>query len=190
MASKKTPAEWVEIIKKVRASGKMANTLAKALANRYSYRWQFVDFLGPAGQESAGVVDIVAIRKSGKKPSIAGLKSLDLFDIILIQVKGGSSGMPRDGDVDRLKIVRDQYHANEIVLFEWNKKKDLTRFSVLDGNSDWIEKSPAEIFGKPEKVKKAAASTSSPAKRLGKGAEAAKKAWETRKANMKATASK
>ncbi len=98
--------------------------------------------------------------------------------------------MPKDGDVDRLKIVRDQYHANEIVLFEWNKKKDLTRFSVLDGNSDWIEKSPAEIFGKPEKVKKTAASTSSPAKRLRNGAKAADKAWVTRKANMKATDSK
>ncbi len=189
MVSTKTPEEWVEIIKKVRDSGKMANTLAKALAKRYSYRWQFVDFLGPAGHESAGVVDIVAIRKSGIRPSIAGLKSLDMFDIILIQVKGGSSGMPKNDDVNRLKIVKDQYHADEIVLFEWNKKKDLTRFSVLDESSDWLEKSPAEIFGKPEKVKKADSTTSS-AKLLAKGSDAAKKAWVTRNAKLHGTDSK
>lgn len=175
MASTKTPEEWAEIIKKVRDTGKMANTLAKALAKRYSYRWQFVDFLGPAGHESAGVVDIVAIRKSGKKPTIAGLKSLDLFDIILIQVKGGSAGMPKDDDVKRLKIVKEHHKAREVVLFEWNKKKDLTRFSVLDVGDKWSEKSPAEIFGKPEKVKKSVASTPS-AKSSEKASNASKKA--------------
>ena len=189
MASTKTPEEWVEIIKKVRDTGKMANTLAKALAKRYSYRWQFVDFLGPAGQESAGVVDILAIRKSGKNPTIVGLKALDLFDIILIQVKGGSAGMPKADDVRRLKIVQDHYDAREVVLFEWNKKKDLTRFSVLDESNEWSEKSPAEIFGKPVKIKASDALTSS-AKRLDKGVEAAKKAWVTRKANTKTTDSK
>lgn len=157
MATKKTPAQWAEIIKKVRSTGKMANTLAKALAKRYSYRWQFVDFRGPNGQESAGVVDIVAIRKSGKKPTIEGLKSLDLFDIILIQVKGGSAGKPTDEDLKRLKIVQDQYSAQAIVLFEWGKKKGLTRFSKLDDRDAWLEKTSAELFGKPEKLEKGGA---------------------------------
>lgn len=184
MATKKTPEEWVEIVKKVHDTGKMANTLAKALAKRYSYRWQFVDFLGPAGHESAGVVDIVAIRKSGTKPTIGGLKSLDLFDIILIQVKGGSAGMPKADDVSRLKIVQSHYDAREVVLFEWNKKKDLTRFSVLDEGDEWSEKSPTEIFGKPEKAKKSIPLASSE-KLSDKATKAAKKAWETRRAKQK-----
>jgi hypothetical protein len=183
MASTKTTEEWVEIVKKVRDTGKMANTLAKALAKRYSYRWQFVDFLGPAGHESAGVVDIVAIRKSGKKPTIAGLKSLDLFDIILIQVKGGSAGLPKEKDISRLKIVRDRYHASEIVLFEWNKKKDLTRFSALDKRDHWTKRSPAELFGKPEKVQKNELEMDS-AKIVTKNSDSAKRAWVTRKSKL------
>ena len=188
MASKKTPEEWIEIVKKVRDTGKMANTLMKALAKRYSYRWQFVDFLGPAGQESAGVVDIVAIRKSGKKPTIAGLKSLDLFDIILIQVKGGSAGKPKIDDVSRMKIVQKYYDAREIVLFEWNKKKDLSRFSILITGDEWAEKSPAEIFGKPEKAKKSVTPKSSSIL-SDKASIAAKKAWVTRKSNLELTGS-
>ena len=189
MATKKTPEEWVEIVKKVRDTGKMANTLAKALAKRYSDRWQFVDFLGPAGHESAGVVDIVAIRKSGKKPTIAGLKSLDLFDIILIQVKGGSAEMPKPDDVNRLKLVQEHYDAREIVLFEWNTKKDLTRFSVLNTEDKWSKRTPAEIFGKPEKAKKSVASTPT-AKLSDKPPNAAKKAWVTRKTKTKEIDSK
>lgn len=154
MASEKTPEEWDEINKKVLGTGKMANTLMKALAKRYSYRWQFVDFLGPNGRESAGVVDIVAIRKSGKKPTITGLKSLDLFEIILIQVKGGSAGRPKPDDINRLKLVQKHHDAHSVILFEWNKKKDLTQFSVLNDDYVWSKKSPAEIFGKVQKVKK------------------------------------
>lgn len=185
MAVKKTPEEWIEIIKKVRSTGKMANTLAKALARRYSYRWQFVDFLGPAGQESAGIVDIVAIRKSGKKPTIEGLKSLDLFDIILIQVKGGSSGMPTDEDVGRLKKVKAHYQAHDVVLFEWNKKLALTRFSILDDAQGWMEKSPAEIFGKQAKLKNPDTQVSS-AIPLSSEPNAATKAWITRNAKKMA----
>lgn len=118
MASRKTRAEWAEIFIKVRNTGKIASTLAKELAKQYSYRWQFVDFLGPAGQESAGVVDIVAIRKSGKKPTIEGLKSLNLFELILIQVKGGSAAKPNAEDLSRLIKVKAHYQANDVVLFE------------------------------------------------------------------------
>ena len=184
MAPKKTPEEWMEIIKKARSTGKMANTLAKALARRYSYRWQFVDFLGPAGQESAGIVDIVAIRKSGKKPTIEGLKSLDLFDLILIQVKGGSAAMPKDEDVCRLEKVKAHYRADEVVLFEWNKKLALTRFSILNDAHGWTEKTPADIFGKQAKLKTPNVPVSVVAK-LNTVPNAATKAWVTRNANKK-----
>ena len=196
MANKKTPEEWVEIIKTVHSTWKMANTLAKALARRYSDRWQVVDFLGPAGHESAGIVDIIAIRKSGKKPRIEGLKPLDIFDIIVIQVKGGGAGMPKHEDVKRLKIVKENYSAQAIVLFEWNKKKQITRFSVLDTNDAWIVQTSTEIFGKPKKVENNRVKTSLTANPLTENklessvmrsskSDAAVKAWVTRKAAIK-----
>lgn len=157
-AKTKTKAEWDEIVVKASKTGKMANTLAKALAKRYAYRWQFVDFRGPNGEESAGVVDIVAIRKSSKKPLIEGLKSLDAFDIILIQVKGGSSPKPTSDDIKRLQCVRERYHAQSIVLFEWDKKKSVTQFLELDANGEtdypWRKTTAAKLFGKPKQTKR------------------------------------
>jgi hypothetical protein len=64
-----TSEQGVEAAKRARSTATMANTLAKALAARYERRWRFVDFLGPNGAESAGVVDIIAIRKDGRVPS-------------------------------------------------------------------------------------------------------------------------
>jgi hypothetical protein len=162
----KTREEWLKIIEEVRKTGKMANTLAKALAKRYAYRWQFVDFRGPGGQESAGIVDIVAIRKSGKRPANDGLKKLDLFDIILIQVKGGKADWPTDDDVKRLQLVRDEYKAQAIVLFEWKKKKigqkGVARFLELDDrvsppNDPWVATTTAKLFGKPGRSTKGSA---------------------------------
>lgn len=155
---KKTDDEWAEIVAKARQTGKMANTLAKALANRYAYRWRFVDFRGPNGQESAGVVDIVAIRKSSKKPPIEGLKMLDMFDIILIQVKGGSAKEPNASDVKRLKLVRARYDAQTIVLFEWEKKTDkkkgVAQFSKLNDRDEWDKMTATKLFGKQAKSPK------------------------------------
>ena len=142
----KTTEEWQRAAETARKTGKMANTLAKALAKQYSKRWQFVDFLGPKGRESAGVVDIVAIRKCGKLPTLQGLKRLDLFDIILLQVKGGSARRPTAEDIKRLKLVGEQYHAQNIVLFEWQDKKKVG-FLELDNNDKWKETSAAALFG-------------------------------------------
>ena len=143
----KTDEELRQLIIKVHNTGKMANTLAKALAKRYSKRWRFVDFRGPKGQESAGVVDIVAIRKCGKLPTVPGLKRLDLFDIILMQVKGGSAANPTAEDIKRLKIVGKQYHAQNIVLFQWQKKKKVGFLKLNKKNEKWKETSAAELFG-------------------------------------------
>lgn len=85
-----TSEQGVEAAKRAKSTATMANTLVKALAKRYERRWQFVDFLGPKGAESAGVVDLIAIRKDGRAPTVPGLKRLDLFDMILIQVKGAA----------------------------------------------------------------------------------------------------
>lgn len=152
--SRRTETEMAETVAKAHHTGKMANTLAKALAKRYAYRWQFWDFRGPNGQESAGIVDIVAIRKSGKVPTIAGLKKLDLFDIILIQVKGGSARRPTADDLSRLRRVGMKYDAESIVLFEWNEDKKIAAFHTLANNNDWIPITAAKLFGKPAKAAK------------------------------------
>ena len=150
---KKTKEEWQVIAERAAKTGKMANTLAKALAKRYSKRWQFVDFLGPNGRESAGIVDILAIRKSGKKPTAAdalkGLKPLDLFEIIVIQVKGGSAGKPKEADINRMRLVAEHYQAEKIVLFQWKKANAAkTGFYVLGEGKTWGLLSAAEIFGR------------------------------------------
>jgi hypothetical protein len=140
-------------VAKARDTGKMANTLAKALAKRYAHRWRFVDFRGPNGEESAGIVDIVAIRKSSTAPTIVGLKKLDLFDIILIQVKGGTAKGPTMEDIARLKLVSKQYDAKAIVLFSWKSKK-IAEYRALNDNNEWVGTTAAKLFGKPAKVKR------------------------------------
>lgn len=139
-------AKWRAAAVKAQATGKMANTLAKALAKRFSDRWQFVDFLGPKGRESAGVVDILAIRKSGAEPTVEGLKKLDAFDIHLIQVKGGEAPMPNDADKARLRLVQKHYHAHHIILFQW-KVGETASFSVLCAGDVWDKRTALELFG-------------------------------------------
>ena len=148
----KTKEEWQAIAATSIHTGKMANTLAKALAKRYSKRWQFVDFLGPNGRESAGIVDILAIRKSGGKPSATdaagGLKRLDLFEIIVIQVKGGTAPKPSAADINRMRLVNKRYHGEKIVLFQWEKGNAAkTGVSVLRADDTWVAKSTSELFG-------------------------------------------
>ena len=133
--------------RRAQVTGKMANTLAKALARRFGGRWQFVDFHGPKGYESAGIVDIVAIRKCGKQPDVPGLKKLDLFDIQLIQVKGGSAPRPGPEDIARLRAVKAYYRATRVVLYEWVGGKR-SAFSLLEEKLDkWTETRGAYLFG-------------------------------------------
>lgn len=134
--------------KKAIGTWKMANTLAKALARRYSKRWQFVDFLGPNGRESSGIVDILAIRKSGKKPVIDGPKKLDLFEIMVVQVKGGSAPKPTSDEITRLRGVARYYNANEIVLFQWKKGISIkTGYKVLNTRDEWKAITGTKLFG-------------------------------------------
>jgi hypothetical protein len=144
----KTDSEWAEIVATAQSTGKMANTLAKALAKRYSHRWKFVDFRGPNGQESAGIVDIIAIRKSSSVPSYPVLKKLDLFDIMLIQVKGGTARNPTAEEEQRLRVVADKYDADAIVLFRWNKEKKIAEFCSLTNANEWEAKTPSKLFGR------------------------------------------
>ena len=71
-------------------------------------RWQLVGFPGPGGRESAGIVDLLAIRKNHQKPK-APFKRGDLFEIVLIQIKGGGAKRPDKSEIKRLRDVAKHY---------------------------------------------------------------------------------
>jgi hypothetical protein len=73
-------------------------------------RWQLVSFPGPAGRESAGIVDLMAIRKN-HATSNSRFKRGDLFEIILIQIKGGGARRPKMDEIKRPRAVAKQYSA-------------------------------------------------------------------------------
>lgn len=139
--------KWREAADRAHATGKMANTLAKALASRFADRWRFIDFRGPKGRESAGIVDILAIRKCGKTPSVFGLKRLDTFDIQLIQVKGGTARLPSAEEISRLRLVQKHYNADRVVLFQWVKETTST-FFTLGSDGAWLPSSTSQLFGR------------------------------------------
>lgn len=155
-ATKKSARQ--DAAKKAIKVAKMAMTLAKAHLARESKkhkgRWQWVEFSGPKGRESAGIVDILAIRKRWEKtgaPEDGVLKHLDVFDIMLIQVKGGGALMPDANDVSRMERVADHYRIDKILLYGWNiKKKTETGFRLLDRETHQfgpVVRDGKEIFG-------------------------------------------
>src|ERR671910_2885745 len=83
-------------------------------------RWQLVGFPGPAGRESAGIVDLIAIRKDHATTN-SRYKRGDLFEIILIQIKGGGARWPNAEDIRRLRAVANFYRARDVVLAAWIK---------------------------------------------------------------------
>jgi len=112
-------------------------------------RWQLVSFPGPAGQESAGIVDLMAIRKNHAK-SDSRFKRGDLFEILLIQIKGGGARRPKTDDIKRLRAVAKQYSARDIVLAEWAKESHLKFYKLGKKHRDfehaWEEVDPGTLF--------------------------------------------
>ena len=92
------------------------------------------------------MVDILAIRKNTDHSIHELLKSGDLFDLVLVQMKGGGARPPTLGDIRRLKAVRRRYGARDIVLFSW-KKGEGCRFERLTRNGTWANSSALDIFG-------------------------------------------
>ncbi len=87
---------WAVTMTKVR--------IRQAMAKTPSPRWHLLTFCGPDGAEARGVVDLLAIRKDHGAPRI-GMKRGDAFQMILIQVKGGSAALPTAEDGTRLRAV-------------------------------------------------------------------------------------
>ena len=112
-------------------------------------RWQLVGFPGPGGQESAGIVDLLAIRKNHSKPK-APFRRGDLFEIILIQVKGGGARRPGKSEIRRLRDVAKYYGARDVVLAEWIKGSPLKFYWLVNYRADpekaWSEVDPGVLF--------------------------------------------
>jgi hypothetical protein len=101
----------------------------KRAGTRAVKRWQFVAFPGPQGRESRGIVDLIAIRRD-HCATAAPLRPGDLFEIVLVQIKGGSAAWPSVSDLERLVAVRRRYRAKAVVLASWQRGAE-PRFYVL-----------------------------------------------------------
>lgn len=132
--------------KKAKRTGQWAKIMTKWLisySSKGGKKWQLVSFEGPKGGESRGIVDFIAIRRD-HKTSEKPLKKGDLFEIILIQAKGGSAPKPSTEEILRLSKVGEYYHAKRIILSVWQKGKAPTLYSLVD--SSWKEIEPKEAF--------------------------------------------
>jgi hypothetical protein len=115
-------------------------------------KWQVVSFNGKRGQESYGIVDMIAVRKNHKLSETNQHRG-DLFEIVLIQVKGGSAEFPTQEDIDRLMAVKAHHRADRVVVTEWKKGEVLCCYELPDLENPIT---PSHIFGKVpsnEKVK-------------------------------------
>jgi hypothetical protein len=119
--------------------------LFRALSNRVAKRWRFVSFRGVGGGEWCGIVDVMAIRKNTAPSKDHLLKPGDLFDIVLVQMKGGLAKRPSLPEIKRLKAVKKFYQAKDIILFEWKRGQGCI-FSRREGDK-WTKSSTKEIFG-------------------------------------------
>jgi hypothetical protein len=132
---------WKEAQQKAARTGRQAVTMAKARIRRVPSRtrWQFVTFLGKSGAESAGIVDMLAIRKDHNAP-VGAMRRGDALKIILIQVKGGTAATPTWDDAKRLRAVAKRHGACDVLLATW-KKGTGTRFFRLRRVSatDWTD---------------------------------------------------
>jgi len=107
-------------------------------------RWNVVEFGGKTKAEARGIVDLIAIRKDHRREA-QGLKRGDLFEIVLIQTKGGTALRPTNDDIVRLKKVARHHRAKVIVLAEWHRKKELNLFQLV--RNHWKQVDPSQIFG-------------------------------------------
>lgn len=142
--------------RKALRTAKWARIMAKWMISRSSkdgVKWQVICFNGKAGQESKGIVDMIAIRKNHSKPREGRYRG-DLFEIILIQVKGGKSKFPSPSDIRRLVEAKKHHRADRVVLVEWQKGEKLCCYLLPDTKT---AVPASQVFGKIPSVKRLAA---------------------------------
>jgi hypothetical protein len=142
----KTAPRELLAVGKAHRTGRWAEIIFRALSARVAKRWRFVSFRGTDQGEWRGAVDVLAIRKDTTQPANPLLKRGDLFDIVLVQIKGGGARMPSLDERRRLRLIARRYRVRAIVLFQWHKGKS-SRFYVLGRNLEWKPTTGAEVFG-------------------------------------------
>jgi hypothetical protein len=133
--------------KKAHHTAKWARTMTKWLvtySQRTGAKWNLVDFGGQGKAESRGIVDLIAIRKDHRRDG-PGLKRGDLFEIVLIQTKGGSAPRPRPDDLARLSRLARHHRAKAVILAEWRRAERFELFKL--SGTCWQSVSPDEVFG-------------------------------------------
>src|SRR5882672_4512978 len=135
-------AKWAVTMTKWRIGFETGGKKVGANTDR-SKRWQLVPFPGPNGRESAGIVDILAIRRDHRLANRI-IKRGDFFEIILIQVKGGAARRPKMEDILRLRAVAKHYKARDVVLAEWMKGSYL-KFHKLRRNQRDLERAWEQV---------------------------------------------
>jgi hypothetical protein len=88
-------------------------------------------------------VTVFAIRKNHK--TVEGVRRGDLFDLVLIQIKGGGAVDPSKDDIARLHAVAEHHQAKEVVLVGWKKSESLEMRRLV--KDEWIPVNPSTIFG-------------------------------------------
>lgn len=178
-----TPAE------KALKTATWARTMTKVIISRNNNKppfWHVINFLGAGKQESGGIIDLLAIRKDHGKTST--LPKGDGFEIILVQVKGGSAKNPSENDLRRMEAVKKRYGAKMVVLSSW-LKGSVAKLRVLS-NGVWGDPvDPDSIFrgsvNKPKVVAKSHPKINVKAVKslavANNRSAAAKAAWETRR---------
>ena len=117
-----------------------ATKLQIEISNNSTAKYQFVEFSGPNGGDSNGIVDLLAIKKNRNKKENKkhGLSNADLLDIIQIQVKGRGSGPPKNDDKKRMKKIAKYYKFKETLLSRWDPSKGFFPvFSRLTDQNTW-----------------------------------------------------
>jgi hypothetical protein len=166
-----------------------ARTMTKVIIsrnNKNSPFWHVINFLGAGKQESAGIIDLLAIRKDHGKAG--ALPPGDGFEIILVQVKGGKAKNPSASDVQRMEAVAKRYGAKAVVLSSW-KKGAAPEFRILSKSAWGDPVDPDSIF-KGRSIKPKIASKDQPkistkvvksVDLAEKRSASAKAAWATRR---------
>src|SRR4051794_31543276 len=146
MPSSAVTQQTLSAVRKAIDTDRWTEIMLRALTSRVAKRWRFISFRGSGNREWRGIVDVVAIRKDTGIARNPAFKRGDLFDLILIQMKGGSAGMPTADECRRLLDVKKYYKAKAVVLFQWDRGRK-TEFGVLNRKLEWERSTCRQIFG-------------------------------------------
>jgi hypothetical protein len=150
---RRSSVDWLKAQRQAARTARWAVTMAKVRIRQVlaRTRWQLVTFVGPAGGESVGIVDLLAVRKDHSKPWRHGMKRGDAFQIVPIQVKGGHAAKPTGDHAGHLCAVARRYSARHVLLAIWRKGAAAQFFRLQCGaargrrSHDWEQVADGEL---------------------------------------------